>query len=260
MPALRNAAIHGWWPLTDRSNPDWRAAVQEAGATMRAYLPDHALLVEAPLAARSAMRQLPHVAGLDEYRPVLKVQPLLAALSRQQPDLPVPITLQTFSPADVAALERALETTGASDIRAAAGKRWGLLRAVLPARAAVEFAQWPEVQWVEHHEPPRLLNDAARAADRLNADTVRDDFGLDGARARSSPLPTRASTRATPTPCTPISPIASSMSSTSDASPTGATPITTARMSPPRCSAPATRRTDNTGAWPPAPALCSSPS
>jgi hypothetical protein len=160
--------------------PGWRTAVQEAGATIRAYLPDHALLVEAPLAARSAMRQLPHVAGLDEYRPVLKVQPLLAALSRQQPDLPVPITLQTFSPADVAALERALETAGASDIRAAAGKRWGLLRAVLPARAAVEFAQWPEVQWVEHHEPPRLLNDAARAADRLNADAVRDDFGLDG--------------------------------------------------------------------------------
>ncbi len=159
---------------------EWRLELEAAGATLRAYLPDHAWLVEAPLDRREAIRRLPHVEWMGEYRPALKVQPLLAALSRQHPGLPVPITLQTFSPGDVAGLERELAAAGASDIRTAQGRRWGLLRAVLPARAAVELAQQPEVQWVEHHEPARLLNDAARDADRLNADIVRETYGLDG--------------------------------------------------------------------------------
>lgn len=160
--------------------PAWRAELDATGATIRAYLPDHTLLVEAPLESRTRIRHLPHVAWLGEYRPALKVQPLLAALSRQTPDLPVPVTFQTFSPSDVSALEQALKSAGASDIRATPAKRWGLVRAVLPARAAVDLAQWPEVQWVEHHEPARILNDAARAADRLNVETVREDYGLDG--------------------------------------------------------------------------------
>ena len=161
--------------------PEWKTALEDAGAVLRAYLPDHALLVEAPADSLARIGRLPSVAWAGEYLPAHKIQPVLAAMSRQKPDLPLPITLQTFSPDDVAGLARQLAAAGASDIRAAPGKRWGLVRAVLPARAAVEFARLPEVQWIEHHELPQMLNDLARTAEHLNIDAARDEHGLDGA-------------------------------------------------------------------------------
>ena len=171
-----------WLVLFDGPlQPEWRTSLENAGATLRAYLPDNALLVEAPPESLARLARLAHVAWSGEYRPEHKVQPLLAALSRQVPDQPVPITLQTFSPDDVAGLARHLAATGASDIRAAPAKRWGLVRAVLPARAAAELARLPEVQWVEHHEIPRILNDQSMSDDRLNIVPACDDHGLDGA-------------------------------------------------------------------------------
>ena len=179
--ARPSARGYPWMVLFDAPiRPAWRTAIEEAGGIIRAYLPDHALLIEAPADALDHLRQLPHVVGLNEYRPLHKIQPLLAALSREDPTLTVPITLQTFAPNDVTDLVRELEVAGASDIRAAPGQRWGLVRAALPAQAAADFARLPEVQWIEVYQPPQMLNDVARKSDRLNIDSVRDTHGLDG--------------------------------------------------------------------------------
>ena len=170
-----------WMVLFDAPiQPDWRAALIAAGVVVRAYLPDDALLVEAPVEAMARVNRLPHVAWSGEYRPAHKIQPLLAGLARRRPGLPLPVTIQTFSPDDTVGLSRQLAAAGATDIRATPAKRWGLVRAVLPARAAAELARLPEVQWVEHHEIPRILNDVALAADRLNIQAARDNHGLDG--------------------------------------------------------------------------------
>ena len=170
-----------WMVLFDGPvEPAWREALESAGATIRAYLPEHALLVEAPLAVRTAISALPHVLWTGEYQPGHKIQPLLAALARQEPELAVPVTIQTFSPEDTAALLPALAARGAADVRATPGRRWGLLRAVLPAGAATSLALLPEVQWVEHHELPRPLNDLAQASNHLNTASVRTEHGLDG--------------------------------------------------------------------------------
>ncbi|MGD9612244.1 MAG: S8 family serine peptidase [Kiritimatiellia bacterium] len=171
-----------WLVLFDGPiRPEWKTALEAAGATLRSYLPDNAWLIELPTAGRGAVQALPHVAWAGEYRPLHKLQPLLAGLARQHPDLPVPITVQTFAPEDAAAVADQLAAAGASDLRATPAKRWGLVRGVLPAGAAAELAALPEVQWIEHHETPRLLNDAARAADRLNVEAAWTDHGLDGA-------------------------------------------------------------------------------
>ena len=171
-----------WLVLFDAPvHPEWRTAIEQAGGVIRSYLPDHALLTEGTAEARDRIRRLPHVAWTGEYRPEQKIQPLLAALAREEPALPVPVTLQTFAPDDVDGLAGELAAAGASDIRTAPGRRWGLVRAALPARAAIEMARLPEVQWVEYHEPPRILNDMARASERLNVDAVREVHGLDGA-------------------------------------------------------------------------------
>ena len=170
-----------WLVLFDEPiRPEWKAALEAAGATLRSYLPDNALLVELPAAARENVRNLPHVAWSGEYRPAYKLQPLLSGLARQHPDLSIPITVQTFAPEDVAAVSAQLAAAGASDLQATPAQRWGLVRAVLPARAAAELAALPEVQWIEHHATPRFLNDAARAGDRLAVDAVQADPGLDG--------------------------------------------------------------------------------
>lgn len=160
--------------------PAWQEELEAAGAVVRAYLPDHALLIEAPLAGLEKIRRLPQVAWSGEYRPAHKIQPLLAGLARQNPALSVPVTIQTFSPGDAAALARQLQAAGASDIRATAAKRWGLVRAVMPARTASDLAALPEVQWIEHHETPEFLNDFARASEHLDIDAAREEHGLSG--------------------------------------------------------------------------------
>ena len=188
-PASVPAPIHArpsprgypWMVLFDAPiQADWQTAMEKAGAVVRAYLPENALLVEAPIATMEQVIGLQHVAWSGEYQPGNKVQPLLAGLARQSPELPLPVTIQTFSPEDVSGLVRQLVAAGASDIRATPAKRWGLVRAVLPARAAAELAFVPEVQWVEHHEMPKILNDVALAGDRLNIQSAREDHELDG--------------------------------------------------------------------------------
>ena len=176
-----SARGYPWMVLFDGPiEASWRGALESADAVIRAYLPEHALLVEAPLAARTAINALPHVLWSGEYEPAHKIQPLLAALARQEPGLPVPVTIQTFAPEDAAGLLPSLAAQGASDVRATPGRRWGLVRAVLPARAAADLALLPEVQWVEHHELPQMLNDLAQATNHLNTASVRTEHGLDG--------------------------------------------------------------------------------
>lgn len=179
--ARPSARGYPWMVLFDGPvRAEWTAALETAGATVRAYLPENALLIEAAAATRESLRDFPHVAWSGEYRPAHKIQPLLAGLARQYPDLPVPVTIQTFAPEDVAGLAAQLGAAGASDLRATAAKRWGLVRAVLPARAAAELASLPEVQWIEHHQTPEFLNDLARGETHLNVDAARDEQGLDG--------------------------------------------------------------------------------
>ena len=177
-----SARGYPWMVLFDGPiRPEWRSALESAGATIRAYLPENALLIEAPAAMRESLSGFAHVAWSGEYRPRHKLQPLLAGLARQRPDLAVPVTIQTFAPEDAAGLLARLGAAGATDLRASASRRWGLVRAVMPARAAAELAALPEVQWVEHHQRPEFLNDFARAAGHLNVDAAHDGHGLDGA-------------------------------------------------------------------------------
>ena len=179
--ARPSARGYPWMVLFDGPlQPEWKSALETAGATVRSYLPDNALLLEAPAGLRESLRDFPHVAWSGEYRPAHKLQPLLSGLARQHPDLPVPVTIQTFDPEDVVELAARLGAAGASELRATAAKRWGLVRAVMPAGAAAELAALPEVQWIEHHQTPELLNDFARAAAHLNVDAAREDHGLDG--------------------------------------------------------------------------------
>ncbi len=179
--ARPSARGYPWMVLFDAPlQTDWKASLETAGATVRAYLPDNAVLIEAPAALRERLRDFPHVAWSGEYRPAHKLQPLLAGLARQHPDLPVPVTIQTFAPEDVEGLAARLDAAGATDLRATAAKRWGFVRAVLPAGQAAELASLPEVQWIEHHQTPELLNDFARGENLLNVDAARDEHGLDG--------------------------------------------------------------------------------
>jgi hypothetical protein len=179
--ARSSARGYPWMLLFDGPiQPEWRASLEEAGAAVRAYLPVNALLIEAPANLLPALREWPHLAWSGEYRPAHKLQPLLAALARKLPAQPIPFTLQAFSPDDVDALVRELSQRGATDLRPVPARRWGWVRGVAPAQLAADMALLPEVQWIEHHEVPRLLNDAARAADRLNVDVVRDALGIDG--------------------------------------------------------------------------------
>jgi hypothetical protein len=132
-PRAPSARGYPWLVLFERPiQPEWKAALAAAGATVRAYVPDNAWLVELPAGRREAVQALPHVAWSGEYRPAHKLQPLLAGLARQHPDLPVPVTVQTFAPEDAADVAAQLAAAGGSDLRATPAKRWASCAACCP--------------------------------------------------------------------------------------------------------------------------------
>lgn len=158
-----------------------KQALVGLGVTVKSYLPDFALLVEAPAAALGAIRHLPDVAGGGAYRPEYKIQPFLSALiGKENPEF-VAVTVLSFDGGDVEGIQAFLRDCGAREVSGVSGRRRGIVKALLPGDVVGEVAALPEVQWLEYDFPHGLSNDRARYSEALQVDNLFTNFNLDGA-------------------------------------------------------------------------------
>ena len=145
-------------PVTDVS----RKVLSDAGALVRGFFPNNAILAELTPAALAALDSLAPVQAASEYLPTDKLQPFLASLiASQPPETLIRMTVQTLAPEDAEPVSAAIRKAGGEVEGVTAGTRWGTVQAVMPLGTVVALAARGEVQWIEERPLIQRRNDRA---------------------------------------------------------------------------------------------------
>jgi hypothetical protein len=164
-----------------RITPAFRRALLDAGLTLHGFVPDNALLVEAPLSALRALAEHPGIEGAFEFAPVQKFSPDLAARLRPlSPDAVLPVRLQTFAPGEAADIAARATALGATNVTFAAARRRGILRGDLPVAAVFALAGDARVRYLEPFSPARTCNEHAGEPNALDCAALLDTGTLTG--------------------------------------------------------------------------------
>ncbi len=159
----------------------WKKGVTDSGGVLRGYLPENAFIVDAAEGTIGRLSHLPYVKWIGEFKPEYKVQPsLIEELRATGRPASFQISLQTFAPEDVVEVADAIRSFGGAVERSHEGKRWGIIRAEVPAGAISPIAQFGAVHWIEKYVPPKLLNDFAARGNHMNVTNVWNTYGLTG--------------------------------------------------------------------------------
>ena len=164
-------------PVSD----DARALLTDAGAIVRGFFPNNAILAELTPAALAALEGVPQVQAASEFLPADKVQPFLSSLFAAYPgEAEIRVTIQTIAPEDAEPVAAIVRKIGGEVEGASAGTRWGTVKAVLPLSAVRGLAIRGEVQWIEESPPIQHRNDKAAIAPHLNTTNAWSTWGLTG--------------------------------------------------------------------------------
>jgi subtilisin family serine protease len=152
----------------------WKTALQQAGGTVRNYMPDFAFLVDMAPTTAATIVTLPFVHWLGEYQPDYKYGRMCHNTRGM-----LTVTITTFADTDTACVAARVRAVGGAE-RARAGAANGVVRAHIPASSIAALAAMAEVEWLEPYVAPILLNDVAVQAPRMNVHTVWTNYGLTG--------------------------------------------------------------------------------
>ena len=161
----------------------WKAATEQAGASLYGYVPDFAFIARLEPSAVERVQGLPFVRWVGPYQPAYRLAPSLSATSptasASGDAKPLTVTIQTLPDADLESLAEAVRAWGGTVQLVAATERAGYLRAVLDRDDLDEVAAQADVLWIEPYFKPELFNDVGGGS-IMRADDVRADLGLYG--------------------------------------------------------------------------------
>jgi len=164
-------------PVSDAS----RKFLSDAGALVRGFFPNNALLAELTPETLAKLADAAHVQAASEFLPADKLQPFLSSLlATYPPETQLRATVQTFAPEDAEPVAAAVRAAGGTVDNVTSGTRWGTVQAVLPLSAVRPLAANGSVQWIE--ERPLLMkrNDKASIVPHLNVTNIWHTWGLTG--------------------------------------------------------------------------------
>lgn len=129
----------------DVARGEWQQALEAAGAVIRGYLPENALLLEAAPEAVPKIAALRGVAWMGEYLPAYKKSPALAGGTDGERECVVAL----FDSADKRRVARGFGEMNVFVPRAALEADGAELRVRLTSAQIGEVANWAEVAWIE---------------------------------------------------------------------------------------------------------------
>lgn len=156
--------------------PEWRDNLELLGAKLHGYMADHAYVVRMSRSLASDVRHLPEVRWVGWYEPGYRMSPGL--WDRLRANSEVVISIATFEPQEMEAVEDALHSQGGLVTSVSSGGR-GVVRAKARGLALPRLAQVTGVAWIEEYVPHELFND--QATDIVHADSIWVTPGLSGA-------------------------------------------------------------------------------
>ncbi|HPT17664.1 MAG TPA: S8 family serine peptidase, partial [Kiritimatiellia bacterium] len=140
------------------------AALENAGATIRGYVPENALLVEAAPDRFAKIAALADVVWAGEYLPTWKISPALAGAAEARE-----CVATLFAAADKPRIGRALGELGVYVAREDMQAEHPFFHVVLSPSQMDEVAQWAEVAWIE---PAASLKSWGASTDELQAASI----------------------------------------------------------------------------------------
>ena len=136
---------------------EWQQALEAAGAVIRGYLPENALLIEAAPTAVPKIAALDGVAWMGEYLPAYKKSPALAGAKDGDRECLVAL----FDPADKRRVALEFGEMNVFVPRAQFDADGAELRVRLTAAQIDEVANWTEVEWIAPDPKPRAWGASA---------------------------------------------------------------------------------------------------
>lgn len=140
-----------------------RAAAAALGATLLAYVPNHAFIARADAGARAALSAWSRVRALVPFEPAYRIDPDLLGRAAGSGDAPLAVMIELFAGADVGTATRDLFLAGARFDAASSGARTRVL-AQVPADRLTALAHVADVQWIQHWKVPELRRAPVTAA------------------------------------------------------------------------------------------------
>ncbi|NCD23839.1 MAG: hypothetical protein EOL90_13020, partial [Spartobacteria bacterium] len=136
---------------------EWKRTLETAGAAIRGYLPENALLIEAAPTAVPKIAALDGVAWMGEYLPAYKKSPALAGAKDGDRECLVAL----FDPADKRRVALEFGEMNVFVPRAQFDADGAELRVRLTAAQIDEVANWAEVEWIAPDPKPRAWGASA---------------------------------------------------------------------------------------------------
>jgi subtilisin family serine protease len=168
----------------DQFQPAWKGSLRAMGVELVRYVPDDAFVARFDNVRVNAVRALPFVRWVGEFRPDHKIHPRLKNQAQGKPAreaLAVSVLLSPLaSPAEAAEAQRTLP--GAS--RTVVPRLGTILRGQVPAGQVTALAQSSGILWIEPAPQVRLYDEVSSrivAGDGAGHDTAMMDLGYDGA-------------------------------------------------------------------------------
>jgi hypothetical protein len=160
---------------------EWKAALEEAGAMIKGYIPENGYLVEAAPAAMMKIGAIPEVAWVGEYLPAYKTSRAIREWPRGNGAEVRECDVVLFDPRDKARIVREFgEMPGASVSGAETLGGKALLRVWLSSKQVEEATGWGEVEWIEPYLKPRSWGALAWATDGMGDDISSLQQAFDG--------------------------------------------------------------------------------
>ena len=168
--------------FSDVIREEWKAAMVDAGAEIRGYMPENGFLILATPAQIQTIGAMPEVVYVGEFLPAYKqARPVREQLSKGAPET-LEYNVWLYHAEDVAAIAQEIAVlSGASVTRVEAASGRPLIRGLLPASAVETVVGWGEVEWIEPYRERQLCNDVAVRTNKMNVSNVWTTLGLTGA-------------------------------------------------------------------------------
>jgi len=157
-----------------------REMVRARGAEIYSYLPHDALLVGCAPGQVGALARLKEVRWIGAYRREDKLQRAVAEFVAKGEEAVRKVRIVTFVPEDAERVAGEVKAAGGrvEDVRA--GEDRGYVRAEVTPGMIAAMSELAEVEWIEPYVAPRLLNNVAVQAARMNVWNVWTNYGITG--------------------------------------------------------------------------------
>lgn len=167
--------------FNDVIREEWKAAMQNTGATIKGYIPENTFLVEATPSQISAIGRMAPVQWLGEYVPEYKKTAQVQRAAAGATTGPEEYNVIVFEPGDAETVAAKLAgLAGVQIAQAGPMADRGMIRAKLTPDALREVATFGEVEWIEPHLTPQLWNNVAAGSSRMDVSRVWSELGLTG--------------------------------------------------------------------------------